>query len=158
MLIFCVFNTSLIHKIILTKYGNASSTYPTYEEISYPKSGQAGSEITILMMSSVNDSNNCTIQPPDGYYYIQNVNWINTTNAVIMYLNRAQNKTILCVYDVACSDKCVNPIESVGWIATNVFQPVFSSKKTAYVLAPHPNGDNDKYTQVRVLYLLTPRF
>ncbi|KAJ7407758.1 Inactive dipeptidyl peptidase 10 [Willisornis vidua] len=107
-LAFLTINDSLVPNMVIPQF--TGSLYPKGKQYPYPKAGQTNPTVKLFVVNLYGPAHTLELMPPDSFksreYYITMVKWVSNTKAVVRWLNRAQNISILTVCETttgACS-------------------------------------------------------
>ncbi|KAK2157135.1 hypothetical protein LSH36_197g03008 [Paralvinella palmiformis] len=124
------FNDTLVPKYRFPYYGDGKNIYGDIEELSYPKAGDKGSNVGCLFQAGDKGSNinpkvnvylvetgnlrvgHRKLPPPEEFrnkeVYVTSVVWQDDSNILVVWLNRAQNITIVSLCEAFSAD-CHTP-------------------------------------------------
>uniref|UniRef100_A0A8C5TPQ7 Dipeptidyl peptidase like 10 n=1 Tax=Malurus cyaneus samueli TaxID=2593467 RepID=A0A8C5TPQ7_9PASS len=98
-LAFLTINDSLVPNMVIPRF--TGGLYPKGKQYPYPKAGQTNPTVKLFVVNLYGPAHTLELMPPDSFksreYYITMVKWISNTKAVVRWLNRAQNISILTV-------------------------------------------------------------
>ncbi|PKU42163.1 inactive dipeptidyl peptidase 10 [Limosa lapponica baueri] len=107
-LAFLTINDSLVPNMVIPRF--TGGLYPKGKQYPYPKAGQTNPTIKLFVVNLYGPAHTLELMPPDNFksreYYITMVKWVSNTKAVVRWLNRPQNISILTVCETttgACS-------------------------------------------------------
>ncbi|KAJ8396398.1 hypothetical protein AAFF_G00019750 [Aldrovandia affinis] len=95
------------------------------------EAGQPNPTVKLYVVNLYGPTHTQELTPPDNMkvreYYVAMVKWISNTNAVVRWLNRAQNVSVLTVCDTTIG-ACIKRHEETSalWLTKQDQQPVFS--------------------------------
>ncbi|XP_055372089.1 inactive dipeptidyl peptidase 10 isoform X2 [Condylostylus longicornis] len=121
--------------------GSDSPLYPEIKSLRYPKPGTQNPEVTLKVADLANPKNIVTkhVRPPlslkDVDHYFTSASWISQTEICIIWLNRAQNMSIISL----CKSPLFHCIENIrissdnrGWVDT-LSVPFFATNSSSYI-------------------------
>ncbi|POI35481.1 hypothetical protein CIB84_000767 [Bambusicola thoracicus] len=107
-LAFLTINDSLVPNMVIPRF--TGGLYPKGKQYPYPKAGQTNPTVKLFVVNLYGPAHTLELMPPDSFksreYYITMVKWVSNTKAVVRWLNRPQNISILTVCETttgACS-------------------------------------------------------
>ncbi|KQK78812.1 hypothetical protein AAES_110672 [Amazona aestiva] len=107
-LAFLTINDSLVPNMVIPRF--TGGLYPKGKQYPYPKAGQTNPTVKLFVVNLYGPAHTLELMPPDSFksreYYITMVKWVSNTKAVVRWLNRPQNHSILTVCETttgACS-------------------------------------------------------
>ncbi|OXB67725.1 hypothetical protein ASZ78_002807, partial [Callipepla squamata] len=156
-LAFLTINDSLVPNMVIPRF--TGGLYPKGKQYPYPK----WKEVKVLRMGQNQAWNICPLGA-HGYstvmtvtmaglprdYYITMVKWVSNTKAVVRWLNRPQNISILTVCETttgACSRKY--EMQSDLWVPKQNEEPVFSRDGTKFFMTvPVKQGGRGEFHHI----------
>ncbi|XP_022322277.2 dipeptidyl peptidase 4-like isoform X35 [Crassostrea virginica] len=152
-LLYGVFNDSRVRPYYYPYYGEESSAYGTNMKIYYPKPGYPNPTFT-LKIRKFESNETVTLKPPTEFqnieHYFTTVTWIDNEYALISWLNRAQNKTILTICS-AMSGKCKKNQEEEsrgGWIDLYTPPTVSPNADWYFMVFPRQEAQHGSFKQI----------
>ncbi|XP_075687132.1 LOW QUALITY PROTEIN: inactive dipeptidyl peptidase 10 [Rhinoderma darwinii] len=151
-LAFLTINDSAVPNMIIPQY--TGSLYPLGKQFPYPKAGQTNPTVKLFVANLYGPTHTLELMPPDSLhsrdYYITMVKWISNTRAVVRWLNRLQNISILTVCETttgACSKKY--EIFSEVWLAKQNEEPIFSKDGSRFFMTvPVKQGGRGEFHHI----------
>ncbi|XP_009570475.1 PREDICTED: inactive dipeptidyl peptidase 10-like, partial [Fulmarus glacialis] len=128
--------------------------YPKGKQYPYPKAGQTNPTIKLFVVDLYGPAHTLELMPPDSFksreYYITMVKWVSNTKAVVRWLNRPQNISILTVCETttgACSRKY--EMQSDLWLPKQNEEPVFSKDGSKFFMTvPVKQGGRGEFHHI----------
>ncbi|XP_056013194.1 dipeptidyl peptidase 4-like isoform X2 [Ostrea edulis] len=153
-ILYAVFNDSSVRPYYYPYYGDMENAYGTNMKIFYPKPGYGNPTFTLYIRKLGTNNQTFMLSPPNEFknkdHYFTTVTWINNEYALISWLNRAQNKTILTICSVM-NGKCkMNQEEESrgGWIDLYT-PPIVSPKEDWYfMIIPRQESELGSFKQI----------
>ncbi|XP_069588656.1 inactive dipeptidyl peptidase 10 isoform X3 [Ranitomeya imitator] len=138
--------------MIIPQY--TGSLYPLGKQFPYPKAGQTNPTVKLFVANLYGPTHTLELMAPDSLrtrdYYITMVKWISNTRAVVRWLNRMQNISILTVCETttgACSKKY--EIVSEVWLAKQNEEPIFSKDGSRFFMTvPVKQGGRGEFHHI----------
>ncbi|XP_071978282.1 inactive dipeptidyl peptidase 10-like [Engystomops pustulosus] len=151
-LAFLTINDSAVPNMIIPQY--TGSLYPLGKLFPYPKAGQTNPTVKLFVANLYGPTHTLELLPPDSLfsrdYYITMVKWISNTRAVVRWMNRLQNISILTVCDTttgACSKKY--EIASEVWLEKQNEEPIFSKDGSRFFMTvPAKQGGRGEFHHI----------
>ncbi|KAL1115092.1 hypothetical protein AAG570_007123 [Ranatra chinensis] len=173
MLLYACFNDTLVEEFKFPWYGVNQETqqlYPQIRSLRYPKAGTTNPHVTLYVADLADPKNIRTrdLKPPmaldqnvfSGYYFTA-VSWVSSTEVAVVWMNRAQNVTMvtLCKSPVwFCQEAQRVSGENRGWVESPG-APVFSPDGNTYLtLAPIRDGTSGYFRHVVAVNIPKKRF
>ncbi|XP_022916114.1 inactive dipeptidyl peptidase 10 isoform X2 [Onthophagus taurus] len=151
MLVFASFNDTLVEELRFPWYGspNEGRLYPDIRSLRYPKPGTRNPQVK-LTVADLADPHNIRmkeVKPPSPLhnmeYYFTAVSWISSTEISVVWLNRAQNFSLVSVCRTPmwhCQETQRVSGDGKGWVDMGD-SPLFGSDSTNYItVAPVRDG------------------
>ncbi|KFV55384.1 Inactive dipeptidyl peptidase 10, partial [Gavia stellata] len=151
-LAFLTINDSLVPNMVIPRF--TGGLYPKGKQYPYPKAGQTNPTIKLFVVNLYGPAHTLELMPPDSFksreYYITMVKWISNTKAVVRWLNRPQNISILTVCETttgACSRKY--EMQSDLWLPKQNEEPVFSKDGSKFFMTvPVKQGGRGEFHHI----------
>ncbi|XP_053926198.1 inactive dipeptidyl peptidase 10 isoform X5 [Cuculus canorus] len=151
-LAFLTINDSLVPNMVIPRF--TGGLYPKGKQYPYPKAGQTNPTIKLFVVNLYGPAHTLELMPPDSFksreYYITMVKWISNTKAVVRWLNRPQNISILTVCETttgACSKKY--EMQSDLWLPKQNEEPVFSKDGSKFFMTvPVKQGGRGEFHHI----------
>ncbi|XP_014105085.1 PREDICTED: inactive dipeptidyl peptidase 10 isoform X2 [Pseudopodoces humilis] len=151
-LAFLTINDSLVPNMVIPRFTGA--LYPKGKQYPYPKAGQTNPTVKLFVVNLYGPAHTLELMPPDSFksreYYITMVKWISNTKAVVRWLNRAQNISILTVCETttgACTRKY--EMQSDLWLPKQNEEPVFSKDGSKFFMTvPVKQGGRGEFHHI----------
>ncbi|XP_017772534.1 PREDICTED: inactive dipeptidyl peptidase 10 [Nicrophorus vespilloides] len=152
MLVFASFNDSLVEELRFPWYGAGTEgrLYPDIRSLRYPKPGTRNPQVTLTVADLADPSNirMRQVKPPvqlyKQEYYFTAVSWISLTEISVVWLNRAQNLSIVSVCKTPtwhCVETQRVSGDGEGWVDMGD-SPLFSPDGAHYItVAPVRDGN-----------------
>nr|XP_020473422.1 inactive dipeptidyl peptidase 10-like isoform X2 [Monopterus albus] len=128
--------------------------YPSNVFFRYPKAGSNIPSVSLFVVNLYGPAHTLEMMPPDSLRardrYISMVTWISSTRLAVRWLNRAQNRSVLCVCEAttgACSEKHKMTMD----IMRNQRQdsPLFSADGSVfYTILPAKQGARGEFHHI----------
>ncbi|KAG9348728.1 hypothetical protein JZ751_029045, partial [Albula glossodonta] len=151
-LAFLAINDSLVPNMILPQF--TGDQYPKAKHYPYPKAGQPNPSVKLYVVNLYGPTHTQELTPPDSLkvreYYVAMVKWISHTNAVVRWLNRPQNVSVLTVCDTTIG-ACIKRHEETSdlWLTKQNQEPVFSNDGTKFFLTvPVKQGGQGEFHHI----------
>ncbi|XP_052674491.1 dipeptidyl peptidase 4-like isoform X7 [Crassostrea angulata] len=152
--LYAVFNDSRVRRYYYPYYGQESDAYGTDKRIYYPKPGYPNPTFTLKIRKLGSSNQTVTLKPPTDFrdidHYFTTVTWIDNQYALISWLNRAQNKTILTICS-AMNGKCKKNQEEEsrgGWIDLYTPPTVSPNADWYYMIFPRQEAESGSFKQI----------
>uniref|UniRef100_A0A803XWF3 Dipeptidyl peptidase like 10 n=1 Tax=Meleagris gallopavo TaxID=9103 RepID=A0A803XWF3_MELGA len=150
-LAFLTINDSLVPSMVIPRF--TGGLYPKAKQYPYPKAGQTNPTVKLFVVNLYGPAHTLELMPPDSFksreYYITMVNWVSNTKAVVRWLNRPQNISILTVCETttgACSRVMKRKNE----------EPVFSRDGTKFFMTvPVKQGGRGEFHHIAMFIVQT---
>ncbi|XP_069717619.1 inactive dipeptidyl peptidase 10 isoform X4 [Phaenicophaeus curvirostris] len=151
-LAFLMINDSLVPNMVIPRF--TGGLYPKGKQYPYPKAGQTNPTVKLFVVNLYGPAHTLELMPPDSFksreYYITMVKWISNTKAVVRWLNRLQNISILTVCETttgACSKKY--EMQSDLWLPKQNEEPVFSKDGSKFFMTvPVKQGGRGEFHHI----------
>ncbi|KAF4788148.1 Inactive dipeptidyl peptidase 10 [Turdus rufiventris] len=151
-LAFLTINDSLVPNMVIPRF--TGGLYPKGKLYPYPKAGQTNPTVKLFVVNLYGPAHTLELMPPDSFksreYYITMVKWISNTKAVVRWLNRAQNISILTVCETttgACTRKY--EMQSDLWLPKQNEEPVFSKDGSKFFMTvPVKQGGRGEFHHI----------
>ncbi|XP_064307178.1 inactive dipeptidyl peptidase 10 isoform X1 [Phalacrocorax carbo] len=151
-LAFLTINDSLVPNMVIPRFTGA--LYPKGKQYPYPKAGQTNPTVKLCVVNLYGPAHTLELMPPDSLksreYYITMVKWVSNTKAVVRWLNRPQNISILTVCETttgACSRKY--EMQSDLWLPKQNEEPVFSKDGSKFFMTvPVKQGGRGEFHHI----------
>uniref|UniRef100_A0A8C3LDR5 Dipeptidyl peptidase like 10 n=1 Tax=Chrysolophus pictus TaxID=9089 RepID=A0A8C3LDR5_CHRPC len=151
-LAFLTINDSLVPSMVIPRF--TGGLYPKAKQYPYPKAGQTNPTVKLFVVNLYGPAHTLELMPPDSFksreYYITMVKWVSNTKAVVRWLNRPQNISILTVCETttgACSRKY--EMQSELWVPKQNEEPVFSRDGTKFFMTvPVKQGGRGEFHHI----------
>ncbi|KAI1237352.1 hypothetical protein IHE44_0014617, partial [Lamprotornis superbus] len=151
-LAFLTINDSLVPNMVIPRF--TGGLYPKGKQYPYPKAGQTNPTVKLFVVNLYGPAHTLELMPPDSFksreYYITMVKWISNTKAVVRWLNRAQNISILTVCETttgACTRKY--EMQSDLWLPKQNEEPVFSKDGSKFFMTvPVKQGGRGEFHHI----------
>uniref|UniRef100_A0A674GJP5 Dipeptidyl peptidase like 10 n=1 Tax=Taeniopygia guttata TaxID=59729 RepID=A0A674GJP5_TAEGU len=151
-LAFLTINDSLVPNMVIPRF--TGGLYPKGKQYPYPKAGQTNPSVKLFVVNLYGPTHTLELMPPDSFksreYYITMVKWISNTKAVVRWLNRAQNISILTVCETttgACTRKY--EMQSDLWLPKQNEEPVFSKDGSKFFMTvPVKQGGRGEFHHI----------
>ncbi|XP_061090354.1 inactive dipeptidyl peptidase 10-like isoform X1 [Conger conger] len=151
-LAFLAINDSLVPNMVLPQF--TGDQYPRGKHYPYPKAGQPNPIVKLYVVNLYGPTHTQELPPPDSLqareYYVAMVKWISNTNAVVRWLNRAQNVSVLTVCDTTIG-ACIKRHEETSelWLTKQNQEPVFSKDGTKlFLTVPVKQGGQGEFHHI----------
>ncbi|KAJ7400608.1 Inactive dipeptidyl peptidase 10 [Pitangus sulphuratus] len=138
-LAFLTINDSLVPNMVIPRF--TGGLYPKGKQYPYPKAGQTNPTVKLFVVNLYGPAHTLELMPPDSFksreYYITMVKWVSNTKAVVRWLNRAQNISILTV------------CETTTGACTRNEEPVFSKDGSKFFMTvPVKQGGRGEFHHI----------
>ncbi|XP_077176396.1 inactive dipeptidyl peptidase 10 isoform X3 [Paroedura picta] len=151
-LAFLMINDTLVPNVVIPRF--TGSLYPKGKQYPYPKAGQMNPTVKLYVVNLYGPTHTLELMPPDSFksreYYIMMVKWVSNTKAVVRWLNRHQNLSILTVCETttgACSMKY--DFTSEIWLSKQNEEPVFSKNGSEFFMTvPVKQGGRGEFHHI----------
>eukprot|EP00075_Anas_platyrhynchos_P028218 XP_027317471.1 inactive dipeptidyl peptidase 10 [Anas platyrhynchos] len=151
-LAFLTINDSLVPNMVIPRF--TGGLYPKGKQYPYPKAGQTNPTVKLFVVNLYGPAHTLELMPPDSFksreYYITMVKWVSNTKAVVRWLNRPQNISILTVCETttgACSRKY--EMQSDLWLPKQNEEPVFSRDGSKFFMTvPVKQGGRGEFHHI----------
>ncbi|XP_039411062.1 inactive dipeptidyl peptidase 10 isoform X3 [Corvus cornix cornix] len=151
-LAFLTINDSLVPSMVIPRF--TGGLYPKGKQYPYPKAGQTNPTVKLFVVNLYGPAHTLELMPPDSFksreYYITMVKWVSNTKAVVRWLNRAQNISILTVCETttgACTRKY--EMQSDLWLPKQNEEPVFSKDGSKFFMTvPVKQGGRGEFHHI----------
>ncbi|XP_017595731.1 PREDICTED: inactive dipeptidyl peptidase 10 isoform X2 [Corvus brachyrhynchos] len=151
-LAFLTINDSLVPSMVIPRF--TGGLYPKGKQYQYPKAGQTNPTVKLFVVNLYGPAHTLELMPPDSFksreYYITMVKWVSNTKAVVRWLNRAQNISILTVCETttgACTRKY--EMQSDLWLPKQNEEPVFSKDGSKFFMTvPVKQGGRGEFHHI----------
>ncbi|NXC17067.1 DPP10 peptidase, partial [Corythaeola cristata] len=151
-LAFLTINDSLVPNMVIPRF--TGGLYPKGKQYPYPKAGQTNPTIKLFVVNLYGPAHTLELMPPDSFksreYYITMVKWVSNTKAVVRWLNRPQNISVLTVCETttgACSRKY--EMQSDLWLPKQNEEPVFSKDGNKFFMTvPVKQGGRGEFHHI----------
>ncbi|XP_064370711.1 inactive dipeptidyl peptidase 10 isoform X3 [Dromaius novaehollandiae] len=151
-LAFLTINDSLVPNMVIPRF--TGGLYPKGKQYPYPKAGQTNPTVKLFVVNLYGPAHTLELMPPDSFksreYYITMVKWTSNTKAVVRWLNRPQNISILTVCEAttgACSRKY--EMQSDVWLPKQNEEPVFSKDGSKFFMTvPVKQGGRGEFHHI----------
>uniref|UniRef100_A0A8C3XYC0 Inactive dipeptidyl peptidase 10 n=1 Tax=Catharus ustulatus TaxID=91951 RepID=A0A8C3XYC0_CATUS len=151
-LAFLTINDSLVPNMVIPRF--TGGLYPKGKQYPYPKAGQTNPTVKLFVVNLYGPAHTLELMPPDSFksreYYITMVKWISNTKAVVRWLNRAQNISILTVCETttgACTRVKVYQTHTVLHLQNE--EPVFSKDGSKFFMTvPVKQGGRGEFHHI----------
>ncbi|XP_074949015.1 inactive dipeptidyl peptidase 10 isoform X2 [Phalacrocorax aristotelis] len=151
-LAFLTINDSLVPNMVIPRFTGA--LYPKGKQYPYPKAGQTNPTVKLCVVNLYGPAHTLELMPPDSLksreYYVTMVKWVSNTKAVVRWLNRPQNISILTVCETttgACSRKY--EMQSDLWLPKQNEEPVFSKDGSKFFMTvPVKQGGRGEFHHI----------
>ncbi|KAM4775880.1 inactive dipeptidyl peptidase 10 isoform 3-T3 [Cyanocitta cristata] len=151
-LAFLTINDSLVPNMVIPRF--TGGLYPKGKQYPYPKAGQTNPTVKLFVVNLYGPAHTLELMPPDSFksreYYITMVKWVSNTKAVVRWLNRAQNISILTVCETttgACTRKY--EMQSDLWLPKQNEEPVFSKDGSKFFMTvPVKQGGRGEFHHI----------
>ncbi|NXD71440.1 DPP10 peptidase, partial [Eolophus roseicapillus] len=151
-LAFLTINDSLVPNMVIPRF--TGGLYPKGKQYPYPKAGQTNPTVKLFVVNLYGPAHTLELMPPDSFksreHYITMVKWVSNTKAVVRWLNRPQNHSILTVCETttgACSKKY--EMQSDPWLPKQNEEPVFSKDGSKFFMTvPVKQGGRGEFHHI----------
>uniref|UniRef100_A0A803V0B4 Dipeptidyl peptidase like 10 n=1 Tax=Ficedula albicollis TaxID=59894 RepID=A0A803V0B4_FICAL len=151
-LAFLTINDSLVPNMVIPRF--TGGLYPKGKQYPYPKAGQTNPTVKLFVVNLYGPAHTLELMPPDSFksreYYITMVKWISNTKAVVRWLNRAQNISILTVCETttgACTRVKVCQAKTMLHLQNE--EPVFSKDGSKFFMTvPVKQGGRGEFHHI----------
>uniref|UniRef100_A0A803YJI7 Dipeptidyl peptidase like 10 n=1 Tax=Meleagris gallopavo TaxID=9103 RepID=A0A803YJI7_MELGA len=147
-LAFLTINDSLVPSMVIPRF--TGGLYPKAKQYPYPKAGQTNPTVKLFVVNLYGPAHTLELMPPDSFksreYYITMVNWVSNTKAVVRWLNRPQNISILTVCETT-TGACMKRKNE---------EPVFSRDGTKFFMTvPVKQGGRGEFHHIAMFIVQT---
>ncbi|XP_071527492.1 dipeptidyl peptidase 4 isoform X2 [Panulirus ornatus] len=158
MLAYATINDTLVDTVPIPHYG-ATQQYSVVHSLRYPKPGQENPRVTlwVISLSDLRSIKPHDLKPPnvvkDQDHYFTSVSWVDATTISVVWMNRAQNISVITICSPPmyfCESTHTEHSGGHGWVEL-YDAPIFSADGQNYLVRlPVRDGEEGEFKHVNL--------